>query len=132
MTLLPLMEREPEWQPLTVPEMLQWDKPGITVSGKLLSVARIEIKGKSVVQYILASGVKCEGKDDRVKFLATYDLAQKLTSSHRGMLVRIKYLGEDDTVQNKGNKMKVFDVVVKPDPNAPHDSGPITDEDIPF
>lgn len=126
------MEKEQGWEPLQVPEMHQWDKPGSTVSGKLVSITRIEVKGKPVVQYILATGVKDPA---RIKFLATYDLAQKLTTAHKGMLVRIKYLGEDETVKSKGNAMKVFDVHVKPDPNAVpegRDTGPITDEDIPW
>ena len=129
------MEREAGWKPLSVPELQTWDKPGTQISGKLLSAQRVEIKGKQVLQYILATGVKTASNESgRLKFLATYDLAQKLSAEHRGMLVRIKYLGEDESVKKGDNFMKVFDVMVKPDPDAPaqRDSGPITDEDIPF
>jgi len=125
------MTQETGWEPLQVPEMIQWTKPGQVITGKLISVARIEVRAKSVLQYLLATGVKDPA---RIKFLATYDLAQKLTSAHVGMLVRVKYLGEDETVKKGDNFMKVFDVHVKADPNAPpaRDGGPITDEDIPF
>jgi hypothetical protein len=129
--LLEPMQQEQGWKPLTTPEMQQWDKPGIQIAGKLLSIVSITIKGnaKPVLQYLLATG-----KDARLKFLATYDLAQKLTREHIGMLVRIKYLGEDETVKKGVNFMKVFDVHVRPDPDAAaHPDGrPISDEDIPF
>jgi hypothetical protein len=117
MALLNPMDAEQGWQTLSTPTMHQWDKPGTVLSGKLLAVDQIQVKGKPVHQYVLDTGVKGE----RIKFLATYDLAQKLTLAHRGMLVRIKYLGEDPTVKKGDNSMKVFDVQVKPDPN---DSGP--------
>ena len=124
------LEQEQGWKTLTVPEMIQWDKPGTLITGKLLSVAKIDVRGKGVLQYILATGIK----DQKLKCLATYDLAQKLGNEHRGMLVRIKYLGEDESVKRNGNAMKVFDVHVKLDPDAPQHlaGGPITDEDIPF
>jgi len=130
MALKAPMEKEQGWEPQQVPEMQQWDKPGSMITGKLISATRVEVKGKMVLQYIIATGIKSPA---RIKFLATYDLAQKLTSAHLGMFVRVKYLGEDETVKKGDNFMKVFDVHVKPDPNAPpRDSGPITDEDIPF
>ncbi len=129
--LEPPMEKEAGWESLQIPEMMQWNKPGQHIAGKLISIARIEVRGKTVLQYLLSTGVKDPA---RIKFLATYDLAQKLTSAHVGMLVRVKYLGEDESVKKGDNFMKVFDVHVKPDPNAPpaRDGGPITDEDIPF
>jgi hypothetical protein len=132
-TLEKMMDVENGWTQLTVPELHTWTV-GEVVSGKLLSVERVSVKGKSVVQYVLHSGIISAGKDSRFKFLGTYDLTQKLTPAHRGMLVRIKYLGEDATVKKGENAMKVFDVHVKPDPRDPptRDAGPITDDDIPF
>lgn len=123
------MTKEAGWTPLTAPELQEWKTPGETIAGKLISAGPIDLKGKRVIQYILAPD-----PSHRVKMLGTYDLMQKLTSAHIGMQVRIKYLGEDDSVQRNGNSMKVFDVHVRRDPDAPagRDSGPISDEDIPF
>lgn len=127
------MEKQDGWEVIQIPEMQQWDKPGTTISGKLLSLVMVTIKGntKPVPQYMLATGIK---NPARIKFLGTYDLTQRLGSEHVGMMVRVKYLGEDQTVKRGDNFMKVFDVHVRPDPNAApqRDSGPITDEDIPF
>ena len=123
------MDKEQGWETINAPDLHTWTKPGETIFGKLLSVAPIDLKGKRVVQYILAPDAT-----HRIKMLATYDLSQKLTAAHRGMQVRIKYLGEDETVKRGDNAMKVFDVQVRKDPDAVpgRDTGPITDEDIPF
>ena len=129
MTLLAGMEKEQGWDQINAPAMHQWEKPGEMVAGKLISITPVEIKGKKVTQYVLAPD-----SVHRIKMLGTYDLVQKLTAAHIGMLVRIKYLGEDESVKKGDNAMKVFDVHVKKDPNAAtHPGGqPITDEDIPF
>ena len=128
----PQMQRPPDldqgWTRVTAPELHKWNKPGDSVYGRLLSIEKIEIERKLVLQYIVAPT-----NTHRVKFLGTYDLAQKLTAAHRGMLVKVTYLGEDESVSRNGNAMKVFDVQVRKDPDAPDvDRGPITDEDIPF
>ena len=122
------MELEQGWQRLDSPELIQWNKPGETIAGVLLNLTVVEIKGKKVTQYVFAAGKK------RMKCLATFDLMQKLTNAQRGMQVRIKYLGEDEGVKRNGNAMKLFDVVVRPDPDAApsRDTGPITDDDVPF
>lgn len=127
--LAPEIEKEQGWQQLNAPELHTWEKIGETIFGRLVGLDQIEVKGKKVMQYTLAID-----KDHRLKLLATYDLSQKLTRAHMGMLVRIRYRGEDGTVKKGDNAMKVFDVHVKPDQNTPpeRDGGPITDEDIPF
>src|SRR5271154_5683592 len=123
------MDTEAGWSAINAPELHKWDKPGEMIFGKLLSFDRILIDNKPVIQLMLRIG-----KDRRLKTLAPYDLTQKITRAHIGMLLRIKYLGEDEKVKKNGNAMKVFDVQVKADPDAgsDRDSGPITDEDIPF
>lgn len=127
MALQPPMEKDQGWKVLTAPELQKWDKIGTTISGKLLSIDKIEINGKMVPQYLIAPT-----GESRLKFLGPYDLMQKLTRAHVGMLTRIKYLGEDETVKKNGNAMKVFDVHVRVDPDEQRHGGPITDEDIPF
>jgi hypothetical protein len=122
------MDVESGWKVAKSPDLQKWDKPGTQIFGKLLSIATIQIDGKNVIQYMI------EPSDgERLKFLGTYDLTQKIGREHIGKLLRIKFLGEDASIKKNGNAMKVFDVHVKPDPESPQrDSGPITDEDIPF
>jgi hypothetical protein len=107
------------------PELIKFDTPGKRIAGKLLSCTRIQIEGKTVLEYLLTA----DGKKN-FKFLGVYDLVQKIGPRDAGSLVAITYLGEDEKVGRGNNKMKVFDVQVKPAPQDPH--GPITDEDIPF
>jgi hypothetical protein len=134
--LQPPQPREDGWTPIEPPVLEEFKEPGTTVIGRLISIAEIEVKGRPVIQYTLALD------DKRVKFLGTYDLVQKLNSTHRGMSVRIKYLGTDPSVSRNGNEMKIFDVQVRDDRPyrsvAPasvrrlDDGTQITDEDIPF
>src|SRR5690348_435559 len=91
--------KEDGWITIEPPVLEEFKEPGTTVVGTLISIAEIEVKGRAVVQYTLALG------DKRVKFFATYDLAQKLDFTHRGMPVRIKYLGTDPSVSKNGNEM---------------------------
>lgn len=127
--LLPPMTKESGWDQLNAPQLHQWDKPGETIAGKLMSIEPVEIRGKRVPQYTLATD-----SSHRIRLLGTYDLVQKLNRTHIGMLVRIKYLGEDESVKKGDNAMRIFDVHVKKDSSAAthNDGTPITDEDIPF
>jgi hypothetical protein len=122
--LAPPLSPDEGWQTVNAPEMYSFEKAGDTIAGKLVSVMPVTVKGKTVTEYMLALGPK------RIRLLATYDLLQKLTRSHIGCAVRIKYRGEDKSVSRNGNALKVFDVQVKGTPQP--DNGPITDEDIPF
>lgn len=109
------------------PELIKFDKPGKRIAGKLLAVSRIQIEGKTVLEYLITA----DGKT-RFKFLGVYDLVQKLGARDAGGFVAITYLGEDENVGRGSNKMKVFDVQVKPAPQDPNGPPQITDEDIPF
>lgn len=130
------LELEKGWNEQNAPALQKWERPGESVFGKLLSIQIITLDGKRVPQYLLAPD-----SSHTIKMLGTYDLTQKLTRRHIGMLVRIKYLGQDENIKGGPNNtpMKVFSVHTKADPDAPagtasqqRDSGPITDEDIPF
>lgn len=122
---IPLKEEE-GWKNLEAPELIAFEKPGQRIEGTLTAVSRIELRGKKVVQYVLATG-------DRVlKLLGTYDLVQKLDGRHIGCRVRILYRGDDPEIKKGDNHMKIFHVQIKGTPAAVAPSGPITDEDIPF
>ena len=119
---------ETGWITLTAPELVKFSKPGETLTGVLLTVERVMIAGKQIQQYTIQNGEK------RYKVLASYDLLQQLTAQHRGCQVRIKYLGEHESVRGgaQNTPMKCFSVQVKGTPSPEPHGGPITDEDIPF
>jgi hypothetical protein len=120
------LEIEKGWQESKAPELIKWDKPGETVSGVLQRIDLITLDGKRVQQFLIALG------DRQFKFLGTYDISQKLNSSHLGCALRIKYLGTDDNIRGgpNGVPMKVFSILFKAPPRP--EGGPISDEDIPF
>lgn len=126
-----MQAKKPEagWETKNAPDLVKFDKPGVSIAGRLLSCSMIEIEKKHVIQYLITA----DGKKV-FKFLGTFDLAQKLGKSDVGSLVRIEYLGEDKNVSRNGNSMKVFDVQTKRDGGMPAQtaSNTITDEDIPF
>lgn len=125
--LAAVLEPEQGWETLKSPEIVKFEKLGDTISGVLLAVTTVQVKGKGVVEYMLGRG------SDRLKLLGTYDLVQKLNRTHVGYPVRIKYRGEDPSISRNGNAMKIFDVQVKKQRDASFaDGSPITDEDIPF
>jgi hypothetical protein len=129
MTLIAKPEVEKGWTQSTAPDLWKWDKPSQVLTGMLRSIAPVTVDGKSVVQMLFQVSA-----DHQVKCLATYDLLQKVGRQHIGAMMRITYLGEDETIKRGNNAMKVFDVQFKRPEGAPapRDSGPITDEDIPF
>jgi hypothetical protein len=129
---------EKGWQRAEAPELFKFEKRGDQIIGVLNSISRIEIESQdnpgekqSVTQYLVTPE---DGKP--VKFLATYDLLQKISRRMVGCKVRVTLLGEDERIRRGNNRMKVFDVQYKGTLRAPDDahanSGPITDEDIPF
>ena len=120
---------ESGWTQANAPELWQWEKPGAVLTGFLRSIAPVALKGKQVTQLLFQVD-----STHQIKCLATYDLLQKINRSHIGTAMRITYLGEDENVKRGENAMKVFDVQFKRPDGAqpPRDSGPITDEDIPF
>jgi len=127
-TLAMPMKDENDWRTLDAPELFSFEKPGQEIEGVLLSAGKISLREKMVVQYVLQTP-----QQKIVKLLGTYDLVQKLTARHIGWKVRIRYRGEDPEIKKGDNHMKIFHVQVKEPPSdyAPQ-TGPITDEDIPF
>lgn len=119
---------EQGWTEVTAPELVKWEKPGIMFAGVLTSVVVVDVKGKRVPEYTLTLGTQ------RFRFLGTYDIVQKLTPAHKGCQVRIKYLGEDETVTGGPNNqpMKRFSILTKGSPTTNDHGVAITDEDIPF
>lgn len=128
MTLLTPTKPELGWTTLEAPELMQWSKPGLGLAGVLTNVTHTTIREKSVPEYTLTLGTQ------RFRFLGTYDIVQKLTAAHVGCKVRIKYLGDDDTVRGGPDKtpMKRFDIQIAGTPSNGSHGGPITDEDIPY
>lgn len=121
-------EVEKGWTPSNAPDLWKWEKPGQILTGLLLSITPAVIENKPVRQMLFQISA-----EHQVKCLQTYDLMQKIGRQHVGSEMRITYLGEDETVKRGDNAMKVFDVQYKrPEGAPPRDTGPITDEDIPF
>jgi len=110
------------------PELVTWKNQGQAVSGVLTSMEQILVKGKRVTQYTITNG------SAKSKLLATYDLMQKLSREYVGCMVKITYLGEHPEITGgrDGTSMKIFSVQVRGTATQHGNSGPITDEDIPF
>lgn len=123
------------WTRAEAPELYKFEKAGDYIVGTLVSVTTIQIDSQdhpgekqNVTQYIVGGQ---EGKS--IKFLATYDLSQKISKRMIGCMIRVTYLGQDEKVSRGNNRMRVFDVQYKGSlRSAETNSGPITDEDIPF
>lgn len=115
-----------ELEEVLAPEMFQFQTPGQSIAGTLLSIDTVTVKGKAVTQYLLRL-------DDnrRIQLLATYDLGRKLQPGHRGRFVEITYVGENKEVRKGDNYLREFRVRVEK--RAPVQDNPeISDEDIPF
>lgn len=93
----------------TAAVLFKFEKKNIPVTGKLISAGFVTVNGKQVMQYVLES----ESGESRIKMLATYDLAEKLSPRDVGSLVRITWTGEDETAGRDGNAMRLFKVEVK-------------------
>lgn len=119
-----LLKVESGWKRVDAPTLVKFDEVGMILAGRLVSVHEVEIKGKSVIQYVLHDPA---GKV--LKFLGTVDIESKLGPQHRFCDVRIKYLGVDPSISKNNNPMKIFDVLVK-EP-ARRSDGEITDDDVP-
>jgi hypothetical protein len=119
------------------PILVNFDAPGVTVSGILRSCERIEItiqgKPKKAIQY----GIFNEKEGQEYRILGTYDINCKLLwPEDRGRYVEVTYVGENMSVVREGRALREFDVQVSMDtpihPSKPTDNLEITDEDIPF
>lgn len=129
-------ELEKGWNRAEAPELFKFEKRGDQVIGTLTSISQIEIESQDhpgekqrVTQYLITQE---DGKP--LKCLATYDLLQKISARMIGCRVRVTLLGEDEKIKRGNNRMKVFDVQWRETLRDPQNgnSGPITDEDIPF
>jgi len=128
MTLLAPLAAEEGWTNLQTPELIKWEKPGTTFAGVLTGYQHVSVNGKRVPEYVLSLGTQ------KFRFLGTYDIIQQLGPECRGCQVRIKYLGEDESVRGgpSNTAMKRFSIQIKGTPSNGHSDVPISDADIPF
>ena len=118
-----------ELEEILSPEMFAFSAPGDCIAGTLLSMDRVIVKGKPIRQFI----VRLEGSDKRVRFLATFDLAQKLQPEHVGRFIEVTFTGENREVKKGDNCLREFRVRVEKVQGVSVQNNPeITDEDIPF
>jgi hypothetical protein len=88
------------------PERFTFTKLGQSVSGILLSIEPVIIKGKQTAEYLFQ-------QDDGVRFttLETADLAKKINPQMIGYFVAIRYERDDASFQKHGQSpMKIFKV----------------------
>jgi hypothetical protein len=97
-----------EMQEVKAPEQFQFTNQGQTVSGVLISIEPVEIKGKSAIEYMFV-----QENGDRLTCLGTNDLNKKLHPGHIGHFVLIRYESDDKSFQKEGQSpMKIFKVSV--------------------
>jgi hypothetical protein len=108
------------------PEQFRFEKPGDCVEGVLLAITSHTVKGKKTIQYTV---VKKDG--NKVTFLATWDLLQKIERKMLGYPVSVTFDKLHDSIERNGNRAKVFTVLVDWDakPIAHVDSLELSDED---
>jgi hypothetical protein len=116
---------------IKAPKQIRFENPGDRIDGVLLAITSHTVKGKDTVQYMVE-----QKNGDRVTFLATWDLAQKITRKMVGHPLFVEFEGLHDSIEKDGNRAKVFKVLVdwaeKPAPNHNEPGLEITDEDVPF
>lgn len=116
---------------IKAPKQIRFENPGDSVEGVLIAITAHNVRGKKTLQYTVE-----EKNGDRVTFLATWDLAQKLTRKMIGYPIFVEYEGLHDSIEKGGNRAKVFKVMVdweaKPAVSHPDATLEITDEDVPF
>jgi hypothetical protein len=116
---------------VNAPRQIRFENPGDRVDGILLAMTTPTIRGKKTVQYMVE-----QKNGDRVTFLATMDLAQKLTRKMIGYPIFVEYIGLHDSIEKGGNRAKMFKVMVdwEAKPVASHldAASEISDEDVPF
>jgi hypothetical protein len=102
---------------------------GEIIEGLLVSIDRIQIKGKGAVRYTVQ-----EDGGQLVAFLGTYQINTKLHHEDRGHRVSIKCIGEDVMVKRGENCMKVFEVAVSTEciQAGAISTLEISNDDIPF
>jgi hypothetical protein len=113
------------YQELKAPEQFTSNTNGQKLQGVLVSIAPHMVNGKKVLRYTVK-----KDNGDRVTFLETWDLKQKIDRRAIGHPISIEYVGLYDNIEKNGNKAKRFKVMVDFDTKV--EQGDITDEDIPF
>lgn len=96
-----------EMQEVTAPEQFQFTDRDPALSGVLLDISKVTVKGKETTQYMLQDEDK-----QRYTFLATYDLQRKILPEHIGHFVLITYEGEDMSIETQGSPLRKFRVQV--------------------
>jgi hypothetical protein len=90
------------------PEQFQFNKPGQTVSGILLAIEPIDVKGKQALEYMFLNE-----RQERFTCLGTADLNKKIIPGNIGHWLDIRYESDDASFQKQGQSpMKVFKVMV--------------------
>jgi hypothetical protein len=80
--------------------------PGDVVEGTLVEIERIQVKGKPGLRYTL------DDHGQLYRFLGTYQINEKLQMGDIGKWVRVRYEGENRSVERAGNRMRIFRVFV--------------------
>lgn len=102
------MKPRREMQEVQAPEQFQFTKQGQVLSGVLISIEPVTVKGKPAVEYMLR-----DEKGERLTFLGTNDLDKKLQPGHIGHWLDIRYERDDASFQKPGqNAMRLFKVLV--------------------
>lgn len=97
-----------EMQEVKAPEQFQFSKQGQIVSGVLISLEPVMIKGKEAIEYLFQSE-----NGARFTCLGTADLNKKLNPQQIGHFVEVRYETDDTSFQKPGQSaMKVFKVSV--------------------
>lgn len=110
------------------PEQVRFEKAGDCIQGNLIAITPHTVKGKKTIRYTME---RSDGS--RLTFLATWDLAQKITSKMLGFPISVTFEKYHDSIERDGNKAKVFKVMI--DWEAKRSQAEpleVTDEDIPF
>lgn len=97
-----------EMQEVKAPEQFQFSEQHRTLSGVLIDIDQVTVKGKPTMQYTLQDPETAR----RYTFLATYDLQRKIQPAHVGYFMNVSYEGEDKTIETQGSPLRKFRVQV--------------------
>lgn len=116
------------------PRFVEFKKVGDSVTGLLLKTESIEITDKETGRLSRACRYLMQDPEtgERLCFLGTYQINQKLSPADRGRMVTVKFNGLDQNVVRNGNAMRDFKVLVSEEPVGSLPELGITDDDIPF
>lgn len=115
------------------PKFIQF-ADGESVSGVLVRIEMIEVTKDGQTKKVPRLVIEDLDSNEQFCFLATFQIASKITRKDIGHVIDVRCEGDDPTVKTKGNPMKKFRVLVS-DRTAPgwaENGTLITEEDIPF